>query len=342
MRIKPGVQVLSLVEGTIQIGTGQHARWITGLSAAERRFVLSLATGAPPSPSAPISGDVLKKGRRSEILGILAPVLVPSVPHSGKDVEAALGKGLGARMMPDVLQWSSAYRLDATRALKARSESRVALYGCGRTGQLLAHILAAAGVGGLMLSDSEDFDAEDLGAATAGITAVGTQRARATARSLQPLYPHLAVAESAVRSPGAPPLDISVVIGEGALPPVHSLAQDEAMIPVLFTDAGVRIGPMSIDGLSMCAPCVWEQCDPTVRMLDNHAGENKRQLLRPEASLAAVTAGVTAMQVLMLIDRINVPTTVDSMITWDLSTGGGSSTPAKQRPHCTCLDGRAA
>ena len=119
-------------------------------------------------------------------------------------------------------------------------------------------------------------------------------------------------------------------------------AEKERSYEAQLRDAGVRIGPMSIDGMSMCAPCVWEQCDPTVRMLDSHADENEYQLLRPEASLAAVAAGITAMQVLMLIDRINVPTTVDSMITWDLSTGGGSSIPAKQRPHCTCLDGRAA
>ena len=55
MRINPGLQVLSLVEGAIQIGTGQRARWITGLTPAEKRFVLSLCEHGP-RPAGPARG----------------------------------------------------------------------------------------------------------------------------------------------------------------------------------------------------------------------------------------------------------------------------------------------
>ena len=64
--------------------------------------------------------------------------------------------------------------------------------------------------------------------------------------------------------------------------------------------------------------------------------------LRPEASLAAVAAGLAAMQSLMVLDRINIPAAAESMIVCDLPPGSVSSVPAKVRPRCTCLDGLAA
>lgn len=355
MMINPGLQVLSLVEGVVQIGTGQRARWITGLSTAEKRFVLSLGAGrtggadaGPPSgpgatgPDRPEGGEPPDPRRRSEILEMLAPVLVDSGSPHAPEEPARPGHGLGGRLVPDLLQWSAAYQMDAAEVLASRADARVALHGCGRMGQLLAHILAAAGVGNLLLSDPAAVEDGDLGAGTTGIGSVGTPRARATARALQPTYPHLAVAETGHRGPGAPTLDLGVVIAGGRLPPLDTLARDAAMLPVLFTDAGVHLGPLCVPGLTMCAGCAWEQCDPTLRMLPDAAAAVADPGLRPEASLAAVAAGLAAMQSLMVLDRINIPASAESMIVCDMPSGSVSSVPAKVRPHCTCLDGLAA
>ncbi|WP_411734204.1 ThiF family adenylyltransferase [Paeniglutamicibacter sp.] len=346
MRINPGLQVLSLVEGAIQIGTGQRARWITGLTAAEKRFVLSLCERGPgPGGPAPEQPD---ERRRGEILAMLGPVLLQSPmkppPAGAPGVGNGLvtGNGLGGRLVPDVLQWGAAYQMDAVPVLQRRAEAKVALYGCGRMGQLLAHVLAGAGVGSLMLCDGTPMDAGDLGAGTTGITGVGAPRARATARALQSIYPHLLVADAAGRSPDAPALDMAVVIAGGMLPPLESLAVDAAMLPVLFTDSGMHLGPMVIDGLTMCAQCAWEQCDPTLRMLCDDESSGQAPALRPEASLAAVAAGLAAMAVLMALDRINVPAAAGSMVVCDLPTGSVTSVPARARPRCTCLDPLAA
>ncbi len=352
MRINPGLQVLSLMEGVVQIGTGQRARWITGLSAAEKRFVLSLCEDAPDPaatrgrPRSQSPGQPGDRGteatRRGEILAMLAPVLLESPAQTPPGTRPGSGHGLGARLVPDVRQWSAAYQMDAGEVLERRAAARVALHGCGRMGQLLAHILAAAGVGSLMLSDAASMDAGDLGAGTTGIGSVGTPRARATARALAPLYPHLAVAETGHRSPDAPPLDMAVVISGAMLPPLESLAADAAVLPVLFTDSGMHLGPLWLPGLTMCGHCVWEQCDPTLRMLAGAGVDAQVRGLRPEASLAAVAAGMAAMQVLMVLDRINIPSTAGSMLVCDLPTGSTTTVPAKTRPHCNCLDSLAA
>lgn len=340
MRINPGLQVLSLVEGAIQIGTGQRARWITGLTAAERRFVLSLCeAGAHPVDPDP---EVPDERRRGEILRMLGPVLLRSPAQSTVPAASGAGAGLGGRMAPDVLQWTAAYQMDALPVLQHRAEAKVALYGCGRMGQLLAHVLAGAGVGSLMLCDDAPLDAGDLGAGTPGITGVGSPRARAAARALQSVYPQLRVADAPRRSPDSPALDMSVVIAGGMLPPLDSLAVDAAMLPVLFTDSGMHLGPMAIEGLTMCAGCAWEQCDPTLRLLDANAPVAPGPALRPEASLAAAAAGLAAMAVLMALDRVNVPAAAGSMIVCDLPTGSLDSVPARPRARCTCLEPLAA
>ncbi|MBV1779596.1 ThiF family adenylyltransferase [Paeniglutamicibacter sp. ABSL32-1] len=346
MRINPGLQVLSLVEGAIQIGTGQRARWITGLTEAEKRFVLSLCERGPrpvgPAPEPPA------EPRRGEILQMLGPVLLESPAQPPPPRASAPGNwpgavnGLGARLVPDALQWGAAYQMDAVPVLQRRAEAKVALYGCGRMGQLLAHVLAGAGVGSLMLCDGAPMDAGDLGAGTTGITGVGAPRARVTARALQSIHPHLVVADAAGRSPDAPALDMAVVIAGGMLPPLDSLSADAAMLPVLFTDSGMHLGPMVIDGLTMCAPCAWEQCDPTLRMLAANETAGQAPALRPEASLAAVAAGLAAMAVLMALDRINVPAAAESMVVCDLPTGSVTSVPARPRARCGCLDPLAA
>ncbi|MDO5744524.1 MAG: ThiF family adenylyltransferase, partial [Micrococcaceae bacterium] len=249
MRINPGLQVLSLVEDAIQIGTGHRARWITGLSVDEKRFVLSLGRGGGGSTPVPVQEPA--PARRAEILSMLAPVLLdsPAPPAS----EPVPGHGLGGRLVPDVLAWTASYRMDAVDVLRLRAEAKVALHGCGRMGQLLAHILAAAGVGGLLLVDQESIDSGDLGAGTTGIASVGSGRARATARALQPIYPQLRVAETAVRGPSAEPLDLAVVVSGGNLPRLGTLTEDAAMLPVLFTDSGMHLGPLCLPGLTMCA-----------------------------------------------------------------------------------------
>ncbi|MFF5791424.1 hypothetical protein ACFY5D_05205 [Paeniglutamicibacter sp. NPDC012692] len=348
MRINPGLQVLSIVEGTIQIGTGQGARWITGLDPAEQLFVLSLCGREPAC--GPAEAPFLPPERQNAILSVLRPVLIePAADPSASSGPAASARAAAAsdgpgssRLTPDVLQWSAAYELDAGPVLRKRADARVAIHQLGRTGQMLAGILAASGIGSLLLCDAGRMQPEDLGAATTGINTVGQLRTRAASRALAQTYPRLTLAETALRGPDAAPVDLAVVIAGGLLPDLGLLPQDDRLLPVLFTDAGVRIGPLVIPGLTMCDACAWEQCDPTLRIVPPGGHLGRGHPLLPEASLAATAAGTAATQILMALDEVNVPAAAEAMILVDLATGATRQVPARQRPGCTCLDGQEA
>lgn len=355
MRINPGLQVLSIVEGTIQIGTGQRARWITGLDPAEQQFVLSLSGREPAC--GPAGAPLLPPERQNAILSVLRPVLIePAADSSGPESPVSVSSGPAAsaraaaapdgpgssRLTPDILQWSAAYELDAGPVLRKRADARVAIHHLGRTGQMLAGILAASGIGSLLLCDAGRMQPEDLGAATTGINSVGQLRTRAASRALAQTYPRLTLAETAQRGPEAAPVDLAVVIAGGLLPDLGLLPQDDRLLPILFTDAGVRIGPMVIPGLTMCDACAWEQCDPTLRIVPPGEHLGRGHPLLPEASLAATAAGTAATQILMALDEVNVPAAAEAMILVDLATGATRQVPARQRPGCTCLDGQEA
>ncbi len=222
MRINPGLQVLSIVEGTIQIGTGQRARWITGLDPAEQQFVLSLCrTGAgwrARGGAAPAAGAAKRDPVRpapgahrtgrgcvalAGVLPRLPPLPPPRLPPAAAAARAAADGPGSSRLTPDILQWSAAYELDAGPVLRKRADARVAIHHLGRTGQMLAGILAASGIGSLLLCDAERMQPEDLGAATTGINSVGQLRTRAASRALAQTYPRLTLAETARRGPDA-------------------------------------------------------------------------------------------------------------------------------------------
>lgn len=408
MRINPGLQVLSLVQGTIQIGTGHRARWITGLSAGEQEFVLSLCGTEPEDVD--LSKNSLSTARQRAILSVLSPVLIdqplagPSIPMPVPSASANLAQNArtrsrelssaedqhgiripdpnsmsssllaegsmarptktrgparssyrtrgprrqesqspaDSRLIPDILQWSAAYELEASPIVARRQEARVAIHGLGRTGQLLAAVLASSGVGSLLLCDPLFMHPGDVGAGTTGIGSVGQSRARALAMSLQRNYPKLIVADTSTRNADAPPVDLAVVVAGTMLPQLAELPMDQRLLPVLFTDAGVRIGPLVIPGLTICAGCAWEQCDPTLRIVAPGGYFGQCSSVKPESSLAVATAGSVATQILMALDQVNIPSAAENMLIIDLSTGATSQVPARTRAGCTCMDQQAA
>lgn len=408
MRINPGLQVLSIVQGTIQIGTGHRARWITGLSAGEQEFVLSLCGSEPIKPYGP--RNILGLDRQRAILSVLSPVLIdqpltdalsptppssasakatrnvrashqelptiqdlhsaeiptPNSDSSSSNDEASMASlaqapvlprskyrtrgtrrqeteaPTNSRLIPDVLQWSAAYELDASPVVARRLEARVAIHGLGRTGQLLAAVLASSGIGSLLLCDPQFMRPDDVGAGTTGIGSVGQLRARALASSLQRSFPKLIVADTGIRDADAPPVDLAVVVAGTMLPQLADLPIDQRLLPVLFTDAGVRIGPLVIPGMTVCAGCAWEQCDPTLRLVPPGGHLGHCTSVKPESSLAVTTAGSVATQVLMALDQVNIPTAAENMLIIDLATGATSQVPARTRAGCTCMDQQAA
>lgn len=67
---------------------------------------------------------------------------------------------------------------------------RVAIVGCGALGGFLARALAQAGVGSLLLIDSDELAASNVGRHVLGIEAVGQSKSRALANRLHADFPH--------------------------------------------------------------------------------------------------------------------------------------------------------
>ena len=114
----------------------------------------------------------LGEQRQEQLLRVLAPVLLaqpgsrPLLPPLREE-----------RLRPDVERLSAVYGRDAVDALALRGAAVVEVLGLGRCGALTARILAAAGVGTVLLGDGGVVSPSDVGPAYA-LTDIGMPRYR--------------------------------------------------------------------------------------------------------------------------------------------------------------------
>lgn len=323
MRINPGLRVISLADGSVCIGTGPGALWIAGLDPDDRAFIGSLAACDGRDPDGRPTD-----ARRRELLRLLEPVLVDTPPYR-------LAGARGATLAPDVAQWSAAYGRHAGPLVERRGRAVVRVYGLDRCGQGIAALLAAAGVGTLMLGDPATVTAADLGAGQLGLADLGTPRPRAVARHLARSSPRTRILEWVPRIGDTREADATVAVSRSWLGPsiaAHLAATQVAHLRVLFSDAGAHVGPLVVPGLTTCLDCAPARELPVAAADGVGAAPTD-----PETTLAAAAAGIAATQLLMLVDGVNVPAAADGVLSLDLATGGLGRRPVSPRPGCMCL-----
>ncbi|HXD28874.1 MAG TPA: hypothetical protein VN621_08995 [Arthrobacter sp.] len=337
MRIIPGLQVVRVSETTLRIGGRDDGLWISGLTTADQDFIASLASpgrgpaasGAPDQPGArPTLPDAR---RRDQLLEVLAPVLEEPFRLPG---------ALGATLAPDVTAFSAAYSTPAGQLVRNRSRGTARIWGLGRCGQAVAALLAASGIGALCLHDDLPVQAGDIGAGPLRIADLGKARTVAVAHRIGQLWPRTRLArwEPTADDTGLG-AQVSVVTACDSLPdPLadHLAATRVPHLPVLFGPSWARIGPLVIPGLTTCLDCA--KTDRTLPPdLPRTAGCPRSGSSTAELALSATAAGLATLQVMMLLDGVNVPTTVDAVLMVDLSTGGVHRVPVEARPGCTCM-----
>jgi hypothetical protein len=329
--------------------------WITGLTPEDRAYIRSLEAGSQGSPAGPGTrgpgNPAEPTARQRELLELLRPVLVEAESFRLPGI-------LGSSLAPDVAQWSAAYGLHAGPTLARRSRSSVRILGLGRCGQSLATLLAAAGLGALHLHDTQAVRAPDPGGGPLHLGDIGAPRNVALARHLTRNWPHTRLA-SWSPSPDGHGLaaDATVVLATDSLPEdvaIHLAATRIPHLQVLFTPSGARIGPLVIPGLTACQDCATAlgplgpagvPAPPPAEVaagtaagaLANGAPVNGAwDPAAAEVSLAAAAAGLAAMQVLMLLDGVNVPSCADGILHVELATGNVVREPVFPRAGCTC------
>ncbi|MBL7489511.1 thiamine biosynthesis protein ThiF [Frankia sp. AgW1.1] len=162
------------------------------------------------------------------------------------------------RLRPDLaaLSLATADPNGARRALAGRRLASVSVQGAGRVGAQIAPLLAAAGVGHVVVDDAGLTGPADVAPGGLGLDDVGRPRAAAPlaalARVARPPVPTRAAA------PFRPDLLVLAPVGLPVLRPDESLGLERRGVPHLL--AGVRettgvVGPLVVPGLTACLHC---------------------------------------------------------------------------------------
>ncbi|WP_349304119.1 ThiF family adenylyltransferase [Candidatus Protofrankia datiscae] len=304
--LKPGLRRLWRDGATLQIGVDPARAIVLGGLTARDASVLDLLDGTRSREQVLSSLDAT----RAELVLLLERTgLLADAGPAGQSSPPVLDQ---ERLQPDLaaMALGSADPRHARRAMAARGRARIQVRGAGRIGAQVAALLAAAGVGQVVVDDTGTTRAADVAPGGARLDDVGRPRSvAATAAIARVTRPHTS---RQYRHP-APFRPDLVVVTPAGIPVVHpqeALELERSGIPHLL--AGVRettavIGPLVLPGVTSCLHC---------QHLRRHAMEPSWPLLalqmsrRPDTgidacdvALATVAAGLTAMQALTLVDH---------------------------------------
>jgi hypothetical protein len=163
-------------DGAVQCGT--DPRWalvLDGLTRAEASWLRDLTERRHVTPEQAAARRGVDPDRREHILEVLtrAGMLVPPA-RAGRRVVAP-GDGVADARTLGMLRADGA----GLTTLADRAAATVAITGLGRLGAALALLLAAAGVGRLVLHDPQPVQMTDIGPGAHGERDVGAPRGAA-------------------------------------------------------------------------------------------------------------------------------------------------------------------
>jgi hypothetical protein len=309
--LKPGIRRLWRDGSTLQLGVDpSRALIISGITPAVAAVIDSLdgsrAQRQRADPADATTSAVLSLLAEAGMIDD-AVALDDTPPGPGPDRE---------RLRPDLAALSLSTREpDGSRRLaRRRHHSRIRVRGAGRVGAHIATLLAAAGVGQVIVDDAGLTGAADVAPGGLRLEDVGRPRSLAADAALARV----------IRRPTAPPHgggpfrpDLIVVAPTGlpVLRPDESLDLEQRGIPHLL--AGVRettgvVGPLVIPGRTSCLHCQHlhrNARDPAWPLLALQLA--RRADTGPDAcdvTLAALVSSLAAMQALAYVDgRQDIP-----------------------------------
>ncbi|MBT1002955.1 ThiF family adenylyltransferase [Paenarthrobacter sp. DKR-5] len=338
MRLNPGLRTVLRRPDSLQLGSTSGGIVVEGLSAPARAFIDRLRDGFPDTELAEVAaGCGLEEPEAEELLAALGDAVFPSGTNPAQPVGPA-----AERARADAAHWSAVYRRDGAAVLRRRAAASVCVTGLGRTGAALAQHLASAGVGTILLDDPRPVLPKDLGAASFGPAELGMPRAAAVRRRLAQLAPAVS---ARIRHPGAPlpsraAPGLEVIVGSEVVPAAERerlLASGRPHLAVLLREQDSIVGPLVVPGATACLDCIERQradadeAWPAVaEQLARDAGSGE------ESALAAATAGLAALQVLLHLDGLHRPATWSAVLRLRSADGAPSLEPCAPHPRCWC------
>ena len=338
--------------GAVQIGSGRRGVQLTDCDDSALQLLDRLAAGVPDGTEVECGTSCgMQPPRAQQLLDQLAPVLTPFGPQ-----EPTCGGHRGDLLADDLAALAARPHPVHHDPVRRRRDTTVQVIGLGRTGAVVAQVLASAGLGHLVLDDPRLVTRADLGT-TYRSADLGRTRAAALSRRLesedrgQLMWPAAAEEGRAVRG------DLTVVVARGAVDrdlTAAARAADHPLLPVVVRDDDVLIGPWALPGVPGCPGC-WELWEST----DAPPGSDRAGALAAaeagweESALSAAAGALAAAQVLSRVDAPMAPDLVPAVIevgAMDADgprstgqvmrlSGDGSVQTTPVRPHldCGCL-----
>ncbi len=244
------------------------------------------------------------------------------------------------RLGPDIAAASitSARADGGVGVLSRRRQGVVAVHGAGRVGASLVSLLAAAGVGTLVIDDTGTTSPADLSPGGLGADDLGARRQDASWRNARNVAPSVRSRLPAGQAP-----DLAVVADDQTS---DSRLADSLLrrgVPHLFArvrDATGLVGPLVLPGRSSCQRCHdlhRSDRDPAWPSISAQlAAASRHRSTACHVVLAAAVAASAGLQVLAFLDGDPAPPAVDGTLEIDQSDGRVRRRSWSVHPSCGC------
>ncbi len=337
--LKPALRRLWRDRETLQLGLDpSRAVLLVGLDPTTTRFVELLDGTRDLARTWELADRVgLERGRAAAVLELLAAEGVLE-DASGRATPVPTLPRERARLGPDLTSLALVHGSgDAgLAALERRARAVVAVHGAGRVGGAVAALLAAAGVGHVVVEDRRPVRVGDTGPIGHAWDGEHPRRDTTVRAALRRTAPGVRCSLPAGR--GAP--DVAVVVPEGRPDPAPGARLARQGVPHLYADiretTGV-IGPFVLVGRSACGRCLdleRSDRDPAwPRLLAQLAAGSGPGEAPCDVVLATEVAARAAMQVLTWVDG-DLPTTVNGTV--EIELPDGLTRRRSWSPHARC------
>jgi hypothetical protein len=268
-----------------------------------------------------------------EVLALLEDAGLLDDAAADRSPVAALPRIQRDRLQPDIASLRLV-RGNGADVLRRRRAARIVVDGAGRVGAPVAAMLAAAGIGSVVVVDDGLTRPEDCGVGGLPLAAIGRLRQEA-ARELI----------SSIAGSGAAPAGPAVVLPDlVVLAPPAGLAIPEPprllahLVAELRGEVGV-VGPLVVPGTSACLRCLdltRADRDPGWAALAVQLGTPARGVAACDSALAVAVAAQTTMQALAFLDGSGLPDTAGGTLELVLPDWRWRRRSWQVHPDCDC------
>lgn len=339
-QLKPGLRRVWRDGSTLQLGVDPgHAVVIGGLDPGAARVLESLDGTRDLRGVAIGAARLGVDGRRlDELLGLLAGAGVLEDGAAEGRALAGLSRDERDRLAPDVTAASLLPRRDRGRGLIGRRRAVVQVTGAGRVGASVATLLAAAGVGAVVVEDAGLTQHADVAPAGVSPGDVGARRQEAAVRAARRVAPSVRSTLPAGRAPDL--VVLSPAAGAEARPADLLLRAGIPHLVVRVRETTGLVGPLVLPGRSSCQRCHdlhRADRDPAwPRIAAQLAGSSRGAVAACDTVLATAVAAHASLQVLAFLDGDPAPSAVDGTLEIAQADGRVRRRSWGVHPACGC------